>query len=164
MPLFNLTDLLAAMPRNARLLGLDPGKRRIGVALSDVTRQMASPYGTLQRGRLTFNAAEIMAIAAKEGVGGLLIGLPLDDDGRPGPASQSAKDWAHAVSSATLLPATLWDETLSTADTHELLIAADITRARRAGIIDRMAAARILQAALDHHTLHRHARNKNGGA
>ncbi len=160
MPLFNLTDLLAALPPNIRLLGLDPGQRRIGIALSDVTRRLASPYGTLARGRLRLNAGEITAIAAKEGAGGLLIGLPLNDDGRPGPAAQSAKDWAHAISAATGLPAALWDETLSTAETHELLIAANITRARRADLVDRMAAARILQSALDHAA---RGTNENGG-
>jgi putative Holliday junction resolvase len=150
MPLFNLPDLMARLAPNARLIGLDPGARRIGVALSDVNRQLASPYTTIHRAKLKHNAAEIRAIADAEGAGGLVIGLPLGEDGKLGPAAQAAQDWAHAMSSATSLPATLWDETLTTADLHEMLILeADMTRERRAAVIDKMAAAKILQMALD---------------
>lgn len=149
MALFNLTDLEAQLPPQARLLGLDPGAKRIGVALSDVGRRIASPYGTLLRAKLKQNAAEVAAIAAKEGVGGLVIGLPLDEAQKLGPRAQAARDWAHAMSAATGLPVALRDESFTTADTHEHLIAADISRARRGEIIDKMAAAAILQAALD---------------
>jgi putative Holliday junction resolvase len=149
MPLINLTDLASHLQPNARLLGLDPGAKRIGVALSDVRRQIASPYGTLLRARLKQNAAEVAAIVAREGVGGLVIGLPLDGDQKFGPRAQAARDWAHAMSAATGLPVALQDESFTTADTHEHLIAADISRARRGEIIDKMAAAAILQAALD---------------
>jgi putative Holliday junction resolvase len=150
MPLFNLPDLMARLAPNARLIGLDPGARRIGVALSDVNRQLASPYTTVHRAKLKHNAAEIRAIADEEGAGGLVIGLPLGEDGKLGPAAQAARDWAHAMSSATGLPATMWDETLTTADLHEMLIGeADMTRERRAAVIDKMAAAKILQMALD---------------
>jgi putative Holliday junction resolvase len=150
MPLFNLPELLNSLDAQARLLGLDPGARRIGVALSDVNRRIATPYGTIHRAKLAHNAAEIRAIADEEGVGGLIVGLPLGDDGRLGPAAQSARDWAHAISSATGLPASMWDETLTTGDLQEVLIAeADMSRKRRAAVIDKMAAARILQMALD---------------
>jgi putative holliday junction resolvase len=149
MALFNLTDLEAQLSPQARLLGLDPGAKRIGVALSDVGRRIASPYGTLLRAKLKQNAAEVAAIAAKEGVGGLVIGLPLDEDQKFGPRAQAARDWAHAMSAATGLPVALRDESFTTADAHEHLIAADISRARRGEIIDKMAAAAILQAALD---------------
>jgi putative Holliday junction resolvase len=149
MALFNLTDLEAQLPPQARLLGLDPGAKRIGVALSDVGRRIASPYGTLLRARLKQNAAEVAAIAAKEGVGGLVIGLPLDEEQKFGPRAQAARDWAHAMSAATGLPVALRDESFTTADAHERLIAADVSRARRGEIIDKMAAAAILQAALD---------------
>jgi putative Holliday junction resolvase len=149
MPLFNLMELLAAMPPGARLLGLDPGARRIGVALSDVNRRVASPYGVILRAKLKVNAAEIGAIAAKEGAGGLVIGLPLADDQSLGPAAQAARDWAHALSAATGLPAAMQDESLSTADAHEMLIRAQMGREKRDRIIDKIAAANILQAALD---------------
>ncbi len=150
MPLFNLPELMARLAPKARLIGLDPGARRIGVALSDVGRQLASPYTTIHRAKLKHNAAEIRAIADEEDAGGLVVGLPLNEDGKLGPAAQAARDWAHAVSSATGLPACMWDETLTTADLHEMLIGeADMTRERRAAVIDKMAAAKILQSALN---------------
>jgi putative Holliday junction resolvase len=150
MPIFNLPDLLDRLDRQARLIGLDPGARRIGVALSDVGRRLASPYTTIHRAKLKHNAAEIRAIADEEGAGGLIVGLPLGEDGKFGPAAQAARDWAHAISAATGLPAAMWDETLTTADLHEMLIhEADMSRERRAAVIDKMAAGRILQLALD---------------
>jgi putative Holliday junction resolvase len=150
MPLFNLPELMARLAPNARLIGLDPGARRIGVALSDVGRQLASPYTTIHRAKLKHNAAEIRAIADAEGAAGLVIGLPLGEDGKLGPPAQAARDWAHAISTATGLPAAMWDETLTTADLHEMLIGeADMSRERRAAVIDKMAAAKILQMALD---------------
>lgn len=149
MKLFNLTDLAAQLSPGTRLLGLDPGSKRIGVALSDVGRQIASPYGTLIRAKLKQNAAEVAAIAAREGAGGLIIGLALDDEQKLGPRAQAARDWAHAMAAATSLPVALIDESFTTADTHEHLIAANISRARRSEIIDKLAAAAILQAALD---------------
>ena len=150
MPLFNMTDLRAGLAPGQRLIGLDPGSRSIGVALSDVGLLLASPYGNLRRGRLATNAAELAAIARREGAGGLVVGLPLAMDGSAGPAAQAARDWTHALSAATGLPAALWDERLSSAAVNRLLIAeADLSRARRAGVVDRMAAAYLLQAALD---------------
>ncbi|MDE2198843.1 MAG: Holliday junction resolvase RuvX [Rhodospirillales bacterium] len=150
MPLFNMAELRATLPEGQRLIGLDPGSRIIGVALSDVTLMLASPYGTLARGKLAANAAEILAIARREGAGGLVIGLPLSMDGTLGPAAQAARDWAHALSAATGLPTALWDERLSSAAVNRFLIAeADLSRARRAASVDRLAAAYMLQAALD---------------
>ena len=84
--------------RNQRLIGLDPGSRTIGVALSDVGLSLASPYGAIKRGKMRDNAAEIAAIARKEDAGGLVVGLPLSMDGSIGPAAQSASDWALALS------------------------------------------------------------------
>jgi putative Holliday junction resolvase len=150
MSLFNLTELDAALPRNARLLGLDPGARTIGLALSDVRRVLATPFGTLRRGKLADNAAEIVAIAKREGVGGLLVGLPLQMDGRLGPAAQAARDWTFALMDATGLPAAMWDERLSTAEVTRSLIEQGASRAKRAAVVDRMAAAVILQAGLDY--------------
>lgn len=146
MTLFNLTELTAQLGARPRLLGLDPGARRIGVALSDVGRQVASPYGVILRAKLKMNAAQVMAIAEKEGAGGLIIGLPVDELGRTG---QAARDWAHALSAATGLPAAMVDESFTTADTHERLISAGVSRERRALLVDKMAAAAILQSALD---------------
>lgn len=150
MPIFNLSELRAAMPRHQRLIGLDPGRKTIGVALSDVTLMLASPYRGLARGKLAANAAEIAAIATKEGAAGLVVGLPLEMDGRFGPAAQAAKDWAIALSAATGLPAALWDERLSSSAVNRMLIAeADLSRAKRNQAVDAAAAAYMLQAALD---------------
>ncbi len=150
MALFNMTRLRAGLAREARLLGIDPGSKTIGLALSDVRLTLASPYGSLKRGKLAQNAAEIAAIARKQGAGGLVVGYPLNMDGTEGPAAQAARDWALALSEATGLPAALWDERLSSAAVNRVLIQeADLSRAKRGAAVDRMAAAWLLQAALD---------------
>ncbi len=150
MALFNMTDLRARLAPGARLVGLDPGRRTIGVALSDVRLALASPYGTMRRGKLRANADEVLALARKEGVGGVVVGLPLSMDGRFGPAAQAARDWALALSEATGLPAAMWDERLTSSAAHDLLIEeAGFNPARRAALVDRVAAAMMLQAALD---------------
>jgi putative holliday junction resolvase len=150
MALFNLSDLLVSLSGNQRIIGIDPGSKTIGLALSDVRRTLASPYGSLKRGKLTTNATEIATIALKEGAFGLIVGLPLSMDGTAGPAAQAVRDWTHALSSATGLPAALWDERLSSAAINRFLInEADLTRAKRAEVVDRAAAAWMLQAALD---------------
>jgi putative holliday junction resolvase len=150
MTLLGMPALRAALARNQRLIGLDPGARTIGVALSDVGLTLATPYGSIKRGKLRDNAAEIAAIALKEGAGGLVVGLPLSMDGTVGPAAQAARDWALALSETTGLRVALWDERLSSAVVNRFLIGeADISRRRRAEVVDRMAAAWMLQAALD---------------
>lgn len=150
MPLFNVRDLRAELRPNERLIGLDPGSRTIGVALSDVTLLLASPYGSVRRGKLRDNAGEILAIARKEGAGGLVVGLPLSMGGTVGPAAQAARDWTLALSLETGLPAAVWDERLSSAAMNRFLVEeADLSRERRAKLIDRMAAAYMLQSALD---------------
>jgi putative Holliday junction resolvase len=150
MPLFNLTELRAALGRNDRLIGIDPGSKTIGIALSDVLLTLASPYGSLKRGKLKANAAEIAAIARKEGAAGLVVGLPLSMDGSFGPAAQAARDWALALSEACGLPVALWDERMSSAAVNRFLVnEADLSRKKRADAVDRMAAAWMLQAALD---------------
>ena len=148
--LLDLPALRAALARDQRLIGIDPGSKTIGLALSDVRLMLASPYGSLKRGKLKANAAEIATIARKEGAGGLVVGLPLSMDGTFGPAAQAARDWALALSDATGLPAALWDERMSSAAVNRFLVSeADISRKRRAEAVDRAAAAWMLQAALD---------------
>lgn len=150
MPLFNMTDLRGRLGKGERLIGLDPGARIIGVALSDTSLLLASPYGSLRRGKLAQVAAELGTIARREGANGLVIGWPLSMDGSMGPAAQAVQDWARALSDATGLPAALWDERLSSTAVNRFLIdEADMTRRRRAAVVDQMAAAYILQAALD---------------
>ena len=150
MPLLSMKDLRAVLARHQRLIGLDPGAKTIGVALTDVTVSLASPYGSIRRGKMRDNAAEIVAIARKEGVGGLVVGLPLSMDGSIGPAAQAARDWALALSDATGLPLALWDERLTSAAANRFLIEqADVSRRRRAQAVDRLAATLLLQSAID---------------
>ncbi len=150
MPLFNMRDLRAQLQPGQRLIGLDPGTRVIGVALSDISLLLASPYGSLRRGKLGQVAVELGAIARREGASGLVVGWPLSMDGTMGPAAQAARDWARALSDAAALPAALWDERLSSTAVNRFLInEADMTRRKRAAVVDQMAAAYILQAALD---------------
>jgi putative Holliday junction resolvase len=141
--------LRAGLPRASRLIGLDPGAKLIGVALSDVTLTLASPYAALKRGKLGAAAAEVAAIARKEGAGGLVVGLPLGMDGSFGPAAQAAKDWGRALAEAAGLPVAFWDERLSSAAVNRAMIEADLSRAKRAERVDAAAAAWMLQAALD---------------
>ena len=150
MALINLTELTAGLTRNQRLLGIDPGRKRIGLALSDVRLVLASPYGTLPRRKLTDFTVSIGAIARGQNVGGLVIGLPLSMDGSFGPAAQAARDWGRDVSDALKLPATMWDERLSTSAVNRFLIEeADLSREKRAEVVDRASATWILQSALD---------------
>jgi putative Holliday junction resolvase len=150
MALLALRALRALLAENQRLIGIDPGSKTIGVALSDVRLMLASPFGSLGRGKLKANAAEILAIARRENAGGLVIGLPLSMDGTMGPAAQGARDWALALSEATGLPAAVFDERLSSAAVNRFLIAeAGVSRRKRADAVDRLAASWMLQAALD---------------
>lgn len=150
MPLFNLTDLPAHLPPHTRLLGIDPGARRVGLALSDVLRRFATPLRTVPRGKLRALVAEITPLVRHEALGGLIVGLPLEMDGTFGPAAQAARDWALALAEATSLPTAMQDERLSThAVTRMLVDEADLSRARRAKVVDAAAAAWLLQSALD---------------
>ena len=144
-----IEELPSKLQREARLLGLDVGTKTVGLALSDVTRTIATPYETLRRTKFTADAKAIAEIVAKEGVGGLIIGLPLNLDSSEGPRAQSTRAFARNLAAHIDLPMAFWDERLSTAAVERHLIEADASRKRRAEVIDRMAAAYILQGALD---------------
>lgn len=148
-PPFPIEELPSKLQPGARLLGFDLGTKTIGLALSDVTRVIATPYETVRRTKFTANAKTVAAIAAKEGVGGLVIGLPLNLDGSEGPRAQATRAFARNLAPHLDLPMAFWDERLSTAAVERHLIEADASRKRRAEVIDRMAAAYILQGALD---------------
>ena len=150
MALFNLTELAARLAPGQRLLGIDPGRKRIGLALSDAQCRLATPHSTLARGKLAAAAAAIGAIARAQGVGGLVIGLPLQQDGSFGPAAQAARDWALALTEATALPGAMQDERMSSVTAADFLAEhTALSAAKRRAVIDRLAAAVILQAALD---------------
>ncbi|HSV30365.1 MAG TPA: Holliday junction resolvase RuvX [Candidatus Omnitrophota bacterium] len=149
MPLCNLSDLKSALGRDQRLLGLDLGTKTIGLALSDVSRTIATPYHTIRRTKFTKDAQELLAIVDKEGVGGLVVGLPVEMDGGEGPRCQSTRAFIANLFKIRDLPVALWDERLSTSAVTRILLEADASRARRAEVVDKMAAGYILQGALD---------------
>jgi putative Holliday junction resolvase len=148
-PLVDIEELTKLLAPEARLLGLDVGTKTVGLALSDVTRSVATPYSTLRRTKFTEDAKAILEVVEKNQVGGLVIGLPLNLDGSEGPRAQSTRAFARNLAARIELPIVFWDERLSTAAVERHLIEADATRKRRAEVIDRMAAAYILQGALD---------------
>ncbi len=136
-------------PAALRLIGVDLGTKTIGLAVSDVDCSVASPLVTLKRGRLAANLQELRAICAEQGVAGFVVGLPLNMDGSTGPRAQSARAWARNVCSEFNLPVLLWDERMSSLAAERTLLEADTSRRKRAALIDKMAAAVILQSALD---------------
>lgn len=145
----DLEGLALRLPAKARLIGLDLGAKTIGLAISDIERRLASPLKTLPRGAFQKDAESLTSIFTEFGVAGVILGLPLDLEGRYGPRAQSTRAFARNLSMRTDLPIAFWDERFSTAVVTRALIANDVSRARRAEVVDKMAAAYILQGALD---------------
>jgi putative holliday junction resolvase len=145
----DLPGMKAQIAAGSRLLGLDLGEKTIGMALSDTLLTIATPLETRKRGKFSIDAAALNTMMAKHGVGGLVVGLPLNMDGVDGPSAQSARAFARNFAVKSNLPILLWDERLSTAAVTRTLIDADASRRRRAEVVDKMAAAYILQGALD---------------
>jgi putative Holliday junction resolvase len=142
-------QLRRVVPVGLRLLGLDVGAKTIGAALSDTRLVIASPLETIRRRRFRDDAAALFALVDRHGVGGLVIGLPLALSGGDSPRTQSVRQFARNVMAVRDVPAAFWDERLSTAAVTREMIAHDMTRKRRAEIVDRVAAAYILQGCLD---------------
>ena len=145
----DLAALREALPRNQRLLGLDLGEKTIGLALSDPALSVASPITTIKRTKFTADATALLKLAAERGVGGLVIGLPLNMDGTEGPRCQSVRQFAANLLKLKDLPILFWDERMSTMAVEREMIAHDVTRAKRDKVVDQAAAAFILQGALD---------------
>ena len=141
--------LAAKLGKGERLLGLDLGTKTIGIAVSDVERRFASPVTTIRRTRFTQDAALLLAEAGKLSAAAFVIGLPLNMDGTEGPRVQATRAFIRNMAPLTAQPFVLWDERLSTAAVTRSLIEQDVSRAKRAQVVDRMAAAYILQGALD---------------
>ncbi len=148
-PTVAIEDLPPLLTPNTRLLGLDFGTKTIGMAVSDVTRSVATPYETVRRTKFSEDVRQLLAAIEKNDVGGIIIGLPLNLDGSEGPRVQSTRAFTRNLRQHTALPLAFWDERLSTAAVQRHLIEADASRKRRAEVVDRMAAAYILQGALD---------------
>ncbi len=145
----DLALFMAALPPAGALIGLDLGTRTIGLALSDTRRQIATPLFTIQRTKFTADAKQLLDAVAKHAVAGLVLGLPLNMDGSEGPRVQATRAFARNLGKLTALPILFWDERLSTAAVTRTLLDADTSRKRRGEVVDKMAAAYILQGALD---------------
>ncbi|MFW6076240.1 MAG: Holliday junction resolvase RuvX [Hyphomicrobiales bacterium] len=142
-------ELAARLPPAGPLIGLDVGSKTIGIAMSDRSRRIASPRETIRRSKFAPDAARLLAIAEADRAAAVVIGLPVNMNGSEGPRAQSTRAFARNLARLTDLPIAFWDERLSSAVIERMLIEADRSRARRAEIVDKLAAAYILQGALD---------------
>lgn len=149
MILPDIEDFLAALPANRAIAGLDLGTVTIGVAISDLRRQVATPVEVIRREKFTLDAARLLALLAARGAAGIVLGLPLNMDGSSGPRVQSTEAFARNLEKLTPLPIGFWDERLSTVAAERALLEADTSRKRRKEVIDQVAAGYILQGALD---------------
>ncbi|WP_135450413.1 Holliday junction resolvase RuvX [Tabrizicola caldifontis] len=142
-------EFAAALPPFGAIAGLDLGERTIGVALSDLRRQVATPIEVIRRERFTLDANRLLALLAAREAVGIVLGLPLNMDGSMGPRVQSTQAFARNLEKLTPLPICFWDERLSTVAAERALLEADTSRKRRKEVIDQVAAGYILQGALD---------------
>jgi len=137
------------LPVNARLLGLDAGETTIGLALSDTMRTIASPLETIERRKFSKDMEKLKKIIATHAVGGLVIGYPINMDGSLGPRAQSTRTLVANLGKHTELPMLLWDERMSTLAVERVMLEADMSRQRRAQLVDKLAASYMLQGFLD---------------
>lgn len=149
MPILTPPELKQVLKPGVRLMGLDLGTKTIGLALSDLSLTIATPYQTLARTKFSRDAETLEALIEAEGVGGLVIGLPLNMDGSEGRAAQSTRQFARNLLERIDIAVAFWDERLSTAAVTRVLLEADASRRQRARVVDKMAAAYILQGVLD---------------
>lgn len=149
MAIRNMPDLKASLAPGQRLLGLDLGEKTIGLAISDPGLIVASPVDTIRRVKFTQDAQALIRVIKDRGVGGLVLGLPINMDGSEGPRCQSVRHFAENLSQTIDIDMAFWDERLSTVAVTRMMLEADMSRKRRAEVVDKMAAAYILQGALD---------------
>ena len=150
MAVLDLLQLPGAMAARAPIVGLDLGEKTIGVAVSDIGLMIASPLSLIRRVKFTADAEALLKLMESRGAGGVVIGLPVNMDGTEGPRCQSVRAFGRHLLRLRELPIAFWDERLSSAAVNRMLISeADATRARRAEVVDKAAAAWILQGALD---------------
>lgn len=148
-PDLRVEDLPGMIRRGQRLLGLDLGEKTVGLALSDVECSIATPLKTLTRRKFREDAVDLFAVIDQFDVGALVMGLPLNMDGTAGPRVQSTRTYARNITILRSIPILFWDERLSTVAAERALISVDLSRKKRAAVIDATAAAFILQGVLD---------------
>ena len=148
-PEISIEELARTLPPSARLAGLDLGTKTIGIALSDPGLRIATPFHTIRRSKFGKDAEELLALCARERIGGLILGLPINMNNTEGPRAQATRAFLRNLAPLTDLPVVLWDERLSTAAAERAMIEADLSRKKRAERIDAAAASFILQGALD---------------
>ena len=149
MSILSSSELVASLPSHGRLMGLDLGSKTIGMALSDILRVVATPFDTIRRTKFTADAKTLLGHLDKHDVKGLVIGWPVEMSGQEGARCQSTRSFVDNLLGLRDVPVMLWDERLSTAAVTRTLLEADTSRAKRALVVDKMAAAYILQGALD---------------
>lgn len=145
----SIEEFLAALPPNRAIAGLDLGDKTIGVALSDLRRQVATPIEVIRREKFTIDAGRLLTLLEARGAAGIVLGLPLNMDGSVGPRVQATQAFARNLEKLTALPICYWDERLSTVAAERALLEADTSRKRRKEVIDQVAAGYILQGVLD---------------
>ncbi|ESQ78791.1 Holliday junction resolvase RuvX [Asticcacaulis sp. YBE204] len=150
MAILDITDLKSVLPPRTGLLGLDHGEKTIGVAVSDIGLSIASPLELIKKSKFTLEAERLFALMERREASGMVIGLPVNMDGTEGPRCQSVRAFARNLLRLRDIPITFWDERWSSSVMNRFLIEeVNLTRAKRAEVIDRSAAAYILQGALD---------------
>ena len=149
MNVLPLDEFVASLPQIGRLLALDVGSKTIGLAYSDVMRQLASPANTLKRSKFSVDALALAEICDNENVVGLVLGYPLNMDGTEGPRCQSTRAFARNLEEYIDLPICFWDERMSSQEAEDAMLATDMSRQKRAEKIDKVAAALFLQGLLD---------------
>ncbi len=148
-PTITIEELVSVLPDYARVIGLDLGTKTIGVALSDLSRTVATPHITIKRTKFKNDAQELVELIEEHEIAALVLGYPVNLDGTEGPRAQSTRSFARNFSQVRDIPMVLWDERLSTVAAERTLLEADASRKRRGEVIDKMAASFILQGALD---------------
>jgi putative Holliday junction resolvase len=149
MILWQAAEFFKLLPPSGRVLGLDVGQTTIGLALSDGSRLIASPLLTIERGKFRKDIGTLMKITGEYNVTGLVIGYPVNMDGSSGRRAQSTRTFAGNLEKHMTLPMLLWDERLSTMAVERAMLEADLSRARRAELVDKLAASYMLQGLLD---------------
>ncbi len=149
MTVYNLKQFQSSLPQIGRVLALDVGSKTIGLALSDVMRQLSSPVDTIRRTKFSLDAELIVELCEQELVAGLVVGYPLNMDGTEGPRCQSTRAFVRNLEEFIDLPTLLWDERMSSQEAEDAMLATDMSRQKRAEKVDKVAAAFFLQGYLD---------------